>query len=127
MNFLKRQHVLRRFKEPKIVKGYQTITYDDLTLLMDVQTSEDVQITTEDGTMSVQRLKVFCDSPILTENVEKQQKADRIYFQDKWFECKSSRLSENTPLRHYTATFVELLDNEAPPQIGGSDNEPIES
>lgn len=129
MNFLKRPHLLRRYSQPEIVRGYSSIPYEDKTLPMDVQTLEDVVITTPDGSKSVQRLKVFCDSIILVENEEKQQKADRLWFQDKWFECKSSRLSENTPLKHWTATFVECLDAEAGPQekteeSEGGENEP---
>lgn len=116
LNFFKKPYTLRRYSEPVFVDGYSSIPYEDLTLPMDVQTVSDDVITTPDGTTSVQRLKVFCDYPILVESTEKQQKADRIYFQGKWFECKSSRLSENTPLKHYTATFTELLDNEPAPE-----------
>ena len=112
MNFLKRPHTLRRYSEPVFVKGYSSIPYENLTLPMDVQTLEDVVITTPDGSKSVQKLKVFCDSEIFVESEAKQQKADRLWFQNKWFECKSCRLSENTPLRHYTATFIECLDQE---------------
>lgn len=120
MNFLKRPYTLRRYSEPVFVKGYSSIPYEDLTLPMDVQTMEDIVITAPDGSRSVQRLKVFCDSAILVEDQEKQQKADRLWFQDKWFECRSSRLSENTPLRHWTAVFVECLD--AGPGPDGSGN-----
>ena len=116
MKFLKREHMLRRYSQPIIVRGYSSIPYDDLTLPMDIQTLEDAVITTPDGNKSVQRLKVFCDSKILVEDIKNQQKADRIWFQDKWFECRSSRLSENTPLRHWTATFVECLDAEPDPE-----------
>lgn len=112
MNFLKRKHILRRYKAPVYVQGYSTIPYEDMTLPMDIQTTEDMILTTDDGSRAVQRLKVFCDSQILVEDEHKQQKADRVWFQGKWFECKSSRLSENTPLRHWTATFVQCLDHE---------------
>ena len=105
MKFLKREHRLRRYSQPIIVRGYSSIPYEDLTLPMDIQTLEDAVITTPDGNKSVQRLKVFCDS--------------KIWFQDKWFECRSSRLSENTPLRHWTATFVECLDEEPGPEEKG--------
>ena len=123
MNFLKRPYLLRRYSQPKIVRGYSSIPYEDLTLPMDVQTLEDVVITTPDGSKSVQRLKVFCDSSILVENQHKQQKADRLWFQDTWFECKSSRLSENTPLKHWTATFVECLDQDAGPIDNNEESE----
>lgn len=123
MNFLKRPHLLRRYSKPKIVRGYSSIPYEDKTLPMDIQTLEDMVITTADGSKSIQRLKVFCDSIILVENEENQQKADRLWFQDKWFECKSSRLSENTPLKHWTATFVECLDAEKGPQDNTGESE----
>lgn len=115
MNFLKKNYTLRRYSEPQYVKGYSSIPYSDLTLPMDIQTSEDVIQTTSEGRKSIQKLKVFCDSEILVEDVDKQQKADRVWFQGKWFECQSSRLSENTPLRHWTATFIQCLDSEAGP------------
>ena len=127
MNFLKKPHTLRRYSEPVFVKGYSSIPYEDLTLPMDVQTLEDVVITTPDGSKSVQKLKVFCDSEIFVESEAKQQKADRLWFQNKWFECKSCRLSENTPLRHYTATFIECLDQEPlndAEESEGTENEP---
>ncbi len=127
MDFLKRPYILRRYSQPKIVNGYSSIPYNDITLPMDVQTLEDTVVTGPDGSESIQRLKVFCDSEILVENTEKQQKADRLWFQDTWFECRSSRLSENTPLRHWTATFVECLDPDHEPSMNvveGGRNEP---
>lgn len=115
MNFLKKPYTLRRYSEPQFINGYSSIPYEDITLLMDIQTLEDKVETTSDGRDSVQRLKVFCDSKMLVEDENKKQKADRVWFQGKWFECQSSRLSENTPLRHWTATFVQCLDAEDGP------------
>lgn len=123
MNFFKRPHLLRRFSKPQNVQGYMTIPYTDMTLPMDVQTMEDKVRTTEDGSDSVQRLKVFCDFEIYPENGNKQQKADRLWFQNKWFDCQSSRLSENTPLRHWTATFVECLDQDDEAEADGGSPE----
>lgn len=115
MNLLKRPYRLRRYLEPVNKEGYISIPHHDLTLPMDVQTLEYRSSTSQDGSVSVQRLKVFCDCEILTDDSHKNQKADRLWFQGKWFECNSSRLSENTPLRHWTATFVECLDYEEEP------------
>lgn len=123
MNLLKKPRTIRRYSGPVYERGYSSIPYEDLTLPMDVQTMEDATVTTPDGTQSVQRLKVFCDREILVENAERQQKADRLWFQGKWFDCQSSRLSDNTPLRHYTATFIQCLNQEPGPDAepgGGS-------
>ena len=118
MNFLKRMHTVRRFSEPVLVKGYYSTPYEDLTLHMDVQTLEDMVVTAPDGAKSVQKLKAFSDSEILVESEAGRQKADRLWFQGKWFECRSCRLSDNTPLRHYTATFTECLDQDQEPPGG---------
>lgn len=59
MNFFKRPHLLRRYSRPKIERGYSTIPYEEKTFPMDVQTLEDVVITSPEGSRSVQRLKVF--------------------------------------------------------------------
>lgn len=118
MNLLKKSRTIRRYSGPVYERGYSSIPYEDLTLPMDVQTMEDATVTTPDGTQSVQRLKVFCDREILVENAERQQKADRLWFQGKWFDCQSSRLSDNTPLRHYTATFIQCLNQEPGPGAG---------
>lgn len=126
MNFLKRPQLIRRYSKPSNLRGYISIPFEEKMLPMDVQTVEDVVRTTTDGSDSVQRLKVFCDYELLVENDHTQQKADRLWFQNKWFECQSSRLSENTPLRHWTATFVECLDQDGAPGSGSSDDDNME-
>lgn len=117
MNFFKKPYPLRRYSEPIYVKGYLTIPYEDKEFPMDVQTVTNDTMTTQPGKKSLQKLKVFCDFPLLVANDKVQQAADRIYFQEKWFECKASRLSENTILKHYTAEFIELSEGDKSPVI----------
>ena len=107
MNIFKHPYTLRRFGEQVFVNGYAEYQYTDMTILADIQTTDYSMTTEADGIHETQRIKVFCDTEIRTENHETGRKADRVFFQGKWFECKSSRLSENTPLRHWTATFTE--------------------
>lgn len=124
MKFFKRKRLLRRYGTPTNVNGYMNIPSNDILLMCDVQTTDDLVITTADGSRSIQRLKVFCDEQILIEDTEHEQKADRLWFQEKWFDCRSCRLSENTPLRHYTATFVECINQESAPNIA-NENEGV--
>ena len=126
MKFFKHPYLLRRYGKPDIIQGYASLPYQDHLFLLDIQTLKNEVSITEDGAKSVQQIKVFCESEILTENKTRQQKADRIWFQDKWFECRSSRLSENTPLRHWTAVFVECLDVEPAPNLDGGGSEESE-
>ena len=41
MNFFRKPYTLRRYKEPKIIRGYHSIPYEEFTLPMDVQTMEE--------------------------------------------------------------------------------------
>lgn len=107
-----RTKTIRRYAPTTYVDGYPYAPSSDIELVMDVQTTEDATVTTPDGTIACQRLKVFCDSELLVENRAEQQRADRLYHMGKWFDCISCRLSENTLLRHYLATFVECLDQD---------------
>ena len=117
MVFFQKPYVVRRYSKPVYVHGNYSSSYEDLKVPMDVQTMEDTAQTEQDGAKSVQKLKVFCDWKLLVENVGEQQKSDHLWFQGKWFACQSSRLSENTLLRHYTAVFVECLDQEEKPEL----------
>lgn len=116
MIFFKKNYRLRRYQEPKIVRGYLYVGYEDQELSMDIQTLENKDITTTDGTKSIKRIQVFCDFPLMVSESSKQ-KADHVFYQGKWFECISSILSESTFLKHYTAEFVESLDQEEPPKV----------
>ena len=115
MSIFKKSYTLRRYTEQQIIRGMISAPYTDMNVRLDIQTLEDAQVTTQDGTVSVQQIKSFGKEQVKTEDVTNQVKADRLYFQGKWFECKSSRLSENTPLKHWTATFIELLDGDFAP------------
>ena len=115
MIFFKRKYTLKRFLDVKAIKGYMHTPYTLISLYMDVQTPSKVSTNKEDGSESVQSLKVFCDSEIFCDDSNSSQKADRLWFQGKWFYCKSSRLSDNTVLRHWTCTFTQCKEQAPPP------------
>ena len=117
MNFLYRPYTLRRYGQPVSSGGYAVFPFTDITKMMDIQTTENRARTDADGTESMQRLKVFCDEELFVDNAGTQQRADQVWFQNKWFRCRASRLSDNTPLRHWTSEFVECLDQDDPPGI----------
>lgn len=113
-----RKHLIRRFSRPQIVNGYTSTPYEEKVITADVQTLQNDSAMGPDGAEAVQKLQMFSNEEIFVENNELQQKADRLWFQNKWFEAKSSVLSENTPLRHWTSTFTECLDQDDSPEGG---------
>ena len=120
MVFFKRPYIVRRYQPPQFIHGSSSKTYQDIELLMDVQMLENEIITTPDGSRSAGRLEVYCDEELRVADVGRQQEADRLWFQGKWFTCRSSFLSEHTLLRHWLSEFVECLDqDDAPEEMEG--------
>ena len=90
-------------------------SYNDIIILMDVQTTKKGHVTDESGDYTLQRLKAFSDDEVMTASEAEKQRADCLWFQGKWFECVSSILSENTVLKHYTSEWIQCLNQEEPP------------
>lgn len=115
----KRKHILRRLVEPESSGGYVTEMTKDMVIKADVQTLSRRTTMGADGDYSVQEVKMFSDFEINVADQALGTMGDRLWFQGKWFECRSSRLSENTFLKHWTSTFVQCLNQEAPPDVEG--------
>lgn len=116
-----RKHTFRRFADPVSKGGYSLSGHKDISIPADVQTISKALKTDTDGDYPLQRLKVFSNDEILTADEKTGRKADLLWFQGKWFECRSSRLSENTMLRHYTCEFIQCLDQPDPPGEGSDE------
>lgn len=110
MVFFRKEYTIRRFSTPKYERGYEVVEHDDCVMQLDVQTTDDTTVNTSSGSRSVHTLEVYSDEELRIADVHKKQKADMLLFQNKWFICISSYLCENTILRHYISTFVEILD-----------------
>ena len=111
----KKKRLIRRCTGTVEVDGYNVPGFEDLYMLADVQTMDNSVSTGLDGDIGLQKIKVFtdCEMKVASENGDL---GDRIWFQGKWFECRSSRLSENTFLKHWTSTFVECTNAGDPPE-----------
>lgn len=104
----KHAHLLRRFSEPTCSGGYAVSTYTDMYIMANIQTPSRTTSTAGDGDYPWQVIKVFTETQINTADDRTGTPADWIWFQDKWFECRTSRHSNDTFLHHWTAEFVEI-------------------
>lgn len=111
MLFYKR-YGIRRFKPSVYTGGHPTSQYTDEVFYADVQTLQNTSTTSDSGAESKQRVKVFSKDKIQIADNDKGIRADWLYFQGKWFEAMSCRLSENTLLKHYTSEFEEIVHGE---------------
>ena len=119
----KKPYTLRRFKGAVASGGYVTQDYEDMVVRLDIQTTDKSGTMSEFGDHTVQRIKVFTidkKTEIKPADEKSGTSGDWVWFQGKWFECRSARLSENTILHHWTCTFVELK-NQMPPPKGDTD------
>ena len=113
----KKNHLIRRFGEPVAVEGYVAEDYEDIIIKADVQTTSRMTNTETFGERSFQQVKMFSDFEINVSDDNTGVRGDWLWFQNKWFQCTSSRLSENTFLKHWTSTFTECLNQADPPEV----------
>ena len=123
MPFFGRMYILRRYEEDQIVDGYQVAGYADRQVFLDVQMQSDKEVIEAGGSRDDVLLKTFGDFPIQTSRQEKGLRADQLLYDGRWFECKSSRLSENTILKHWTSTFqlIPVSKNADPTEAEASE------
>lgn len=114
IRYWKTDRIVRVFGAPTNINGYESTSYRDIRVKLDVQTVYDSANTQPFGDRSIQRIKAFGDYQFrpASEGI----KADWLWFQGRWFECVASRWSGNTWIRHWTAEFIECVDQEAPPK-----------
>lgn len=105
MPFFGENYTLRRYGEDKIVNGYPTAGYEDITVFLDVQTMSDDEVVEAGGSRDKMMLKTFGDFPVRCSKQEEGVRSDQLLYEGRWFECISSRHSKNTIIRHWTSTF----------------------
>lgn len=108
MPFFAKDYTLRRYEKDSVINGYPTAGYADITVSLDVQTMSDDEVIETGGSRDKMMLKTFGDFPIRTSKQEEGIRSDQLLYEGRWFECMSSRLSQNTILKHWTSTF-ELI------------------
>ena len=111
----KKRRLIRRYSAPELGGGYAVSAHEDFWITADVQTTDRSVSTGADGDIGLQKLKVFTDAELCIADERTGTPGDRIWFQKRWFECRSSRLSENTFLKHWTSTFVECTNADDEP------------
>lgn len=112
----RKPYILRRYLEPDSTGGYSFSSMSDVVILADVQTTDADTTTESDGDSSLQWIKVFSDDEIRMADERTGVKADLIWYQDKWYECRSANYKGNTFLKHWISKFVKCLDQKAPPK-----------
>lgn len=120
MPFFGDNYTLRRYGKDEIINGYPTAGHEDVTVFLDVQTMSDDEVVEAGGSRDKMMLKTFGDFPIHCSKQEEGVQSDQLFYEGRWFECVSSRLSKNTIIRHWTSTFelIPASTNSRPVELG---------
>lgn len=103
-----RGYTLRRFKEPREIRGYMVSDFEDLSVNIHVHPSGGDQVTDRDGAGETlhRRLEGHGEVEIKISDREAGTKADMLYFDGKWYECVSCERWFHTILTHYNYRFA---------------------
>lgn len=107
-SFFKKDYIVRRFGEETVVKGVSGSTHEDsVVALEDVQplSSDELQALPE-GERTVRRIKSIGSTKFTTADEESGTPGDWLYYNGRWYECKSCQLWDHTILAHYESEFV---------------------
>lgn len=120
MPFFGSDYTLRRYQKDSIVNGYPVAIYDDIKVVLDVQTMSDVAVVEVGGSRDQMMLKTFGDFPIRSSKQEEGVRSDQLLYEGRWYECTASRLSSNTVISHYTSIFelIPVSTNPNPTEEG---------
>lgn len=144
MNLFKKEYVLRKFSEQKIVNGLSQSSYKDQIIKLDIQPlSADELMALSEGDRAVKRIKGIGKAEIHTVDDYKGIPADRIFYKGCWYECEGSDIRDNTRIGQTSATFVvaskneneellkepdmEAIRNQQENDTGGDDSNEVES
>lgn len=105
--FFKHSYIVRRFGAETIVDGFSGAGHTDSTVVLDVQplTSDDLQALPE-GQRTVRRIKSLGADRFTPADEETGTPGDWLYYDGRWFECKSCQMMNLTLLSHYESEFT---------------------
>ena len=120
--FFKHQYVVRRLKPDTNCGGYSAPGgHEDFLVTLNVQplSSDELQALPE-GERSVKRIKAIGETKFKPADEETGTEGDRLYYDGKWYECKSCHTWDHTILAHTEAEFVEIppgSEGIGPPEV----------
>lgn len=122
IGMFRRPYTIRRRGEQKIVNGYAVGGGSEFTAKLNIQPlSAKELLALPEGERSIARVKTRGADALVSADEHSRTLGDLLYFEGRWYECKSCIHWLNTPLTHYEAEFVILADQskQKPPKAGG--------
>lgn len=116
----KREFVVRRFGDEKIINGYGVASYSDTTARLNVQplSKDEIQALPE-GEQKTKRMKAFGDLVFTSADQSTGRRGDWLFYQGSidpeghWYECVSSIGWDHTMLSHCRSEFVLVSEAES--------------
>lgn len=121
-SFFKHNYVVRKLSAETYCGGYAAPGgHKDSVVTLNVQplSSDELQALPE-GERTVKRIKAIGENAFSTADEENGIPGDRLYYEGKWYECKSCHLWNHTLLAHYESEFAEMAPGQegiGPPEV----------
>lgn len=80
MPFFGNTYTLRRYGKDQIIDGYPTAGYEDIQVVLDVQTMSDDEVIEAGGSRDEEMLKTFGDFPVRTSKQEECVRSDQLLY-----------------------------------------------
>lgn len=101
------KYTVRRFSEPKNVRGYSVSSFSDMQVEIDVSPSgTDSMNTQPEGENKTTALDGWGVPELRTSDVTAGTLGDMLWYDNDWYECVSCRKWNHTLLSHYNYHFV---------------------
>lgn len=102
-----KKYLVRRFGEPREVRGYMTNPYQDFLVSMHVHPlgTDAVQALPE-GERNIRRLEAHSSEKLMASDQDAGIKGDLLYYHGDWYECISAVDWDHTLLSHLNYQFV---------------------
>jgi hypothetical protein len=120
-------YTVRRRGKQENINGYFVSESTDFTARLNIQPlSANELLALPEGERTVKRIKTFSMTALISADEHSGTPGDLLYYEDKWYECKSCVRYIHSPLKHYEAVFVILADqkkHKPPVREGKSDDD----
>ena len=102
-----KDYTVRRFGEPKEVRGYMTTTHEDMTVSMNVHPlGTDALQALPEGERKIKRLEGHSSQKLIIADANSGVKGDLLLYHGEWYECVSAVEWDHTLLSHLNYQFV---------------------
>lgn len=109
-----KKYWVRRFGEPKNVRGYSTASKEDFVASLHVHPmGSDAMLALPEGERKMKHLEGHGTAVLIPASEKTGVKGDLLYYMGDWYECTAAQQFDHTMLSHLNYTFCLVPEDSA--------------